>query len=76
MRVAEAGEGRFAQLVTMGRHRLRDDEPAAVEVEQQKYISALPLLPPLSEKTLRTYYTVRLCGCVRGWLAGWRCSQR
>ena len=30
VRVAEAGEGRFAQLVQMGRHRLRADEPAAV----------------------------------------------
>ncbi len=30
VRVAEAGEGRFAQLVTMGRHRLRADEPESV----------------------------------------------
>ena len=30
VRVAEAGEGRFAQLVTTGRHRLRADEPVAV----------------------------------------------
>ncbi len=30
VRVAEAGEGRFPQLVTMGRHRLRADEPASV----------------------------------------------
>ena len=30
VRVAEAGEGRFAQLVTLGRHRLRADEPASV----------------------------------------------
>ena len=30
VRVAEAGEGRFAQLVTMGRHTLRADEPASV----------------------------------------------
>jgi putative redox protein len=30
VRVAEAGDGRFAQLVTMGQHRLRADEPAAV----------------------------------------------
>jgi uncharacterized OsmC-like protein/fermentation-respiration switch protein FrsA (DUF1100 family) len=30
VRVAEAGEGRFAQLVSAGRHRLRADEPAAV----------------------------------------------
>jgi putative redox protein len=29
VRVAEAGEGRFAQLVTLGRHRLRADEPVA-----------------------------------------------
>ena len=28
--VAEAGEGRFAQLVRTGRHRLRADEPVAV----------------------------------------------
>ncbi|MGH8722283.1 MAG: bifunctional alpha/beta hydrolase/OsmC family protein, partial [Burkholderiales bacterium] len=30
VRVAEAGDGRFAQLVTLGRHRLRADEPASV----------------------------------------------
>ena len=30
VRVAEAGEGRYAQLVSMGRHRLRADEPVAV----------------------------------------------
>jgi putative redox protein len=30
VRVAEAGEGRFAQLVTLGRHRLRADEPESV----------------------------------------------
>jgi putative redox protein len=30
VRVAEAGEGRFAQLVTMGQHRLRADEPVSV----------------------------------------------
>lgn len=30
VRVAEAGDGRFAQLVTMGKHRLRADEPVAV----------------------------------------------
>ena len=30
VRVAEAGEGRFAQLVQAGRHRLRADEPVAV----------------------------------------------
>jgi len=29
VRVAEAGEGRFAQLVAAGRHRLRADEPAS-----------------------------------------------
>ena len=29
VRVAEAGEGRFAQLVQAGRHRLRADEPLA-----------------------------------------------
>jgi putative redox protein len=29
VRVAEAGEGRYAQLVSMGRHRLRADEPVA-----------------------------------------------
>jgi len=29
VRVAEVGEGRFAQLVTLGRHRLRADEPVA-----------------------------------------------
>jgi uncharacterized OsmC-like protein/alpha-beta hydrolase superfamily lysophospholipase len=30
VRVVEAGEGKFAQEVTMGRHRLRADEPVAV----------------------------------------------
>ena len=30
VRVAEAGEGRFAQLVAAGRHRFRADEPASV----------------------------------------------
>jgi putative redox protein len=30
VRVEEAGEGRFAQLVSVGRHRFRADEPAAV----------------------------------------------
>jgi putative redox protein len=30
VRVAEAGEGRFAQLVTLGQHRLRADEPVSV----------------------------------------------
>jgi putative redox protein len=30
VRVAEAGEGRYAQLVAIGRHRLRADEPVAV----------------------------------------------
>ncbi len=29
VRVVEAGEGRFAQLIQAGRHRLRADEPAA-----------------------------------------------
>lgn len=30
VRVAEAGEGKFAQLVLAGRHRLRADEPASM----------------------------------------------
>eukprot|EP00879_Flechtneria_rotunda_P014214 GHRR01014851.1.p1 GENE.GHRR01014851.1~~GHRR01014851.1.p1 ORF type:complete len:221 (+),score=64.06 GHRR01014851.1:214-876(+) len=34
------------------------NEPARVEIEQQKYLSALPFLPPLTEKTLNTYYTI------------------
>lgn len=34
------------------------DEPARVEIEQQKFLSALPFLPPLTEKTLNTYYTI------------------
>jgi hypothetical protein len=33
------------------------DEPARIEIEQQKYLSALPFLPAISEKTLQTYYT-------------------
>lgn len=28
-----------------------------MEIEQQKYLSALPFLPPITEKTLKTYYT-------------------
>ncbi|WIA17290.1 hypothetical protein OEZ85_014158 [Tetradesmus obliquus] len=34
------------------------NEPARVEIEQQKYLSALPFLPPLTEKSLTTYYTI------------------
>lgn len=34
-----------------------DNEPARVEIEQQKYLSALPFLPAISEQTLNTYYT-------------------
>lgn len=29
-----------------------------MEIEQQKYLSALPFLPPLTEKTLTTYYSI------------------
>jgi hypothetical protein len=35
-----------------------ENEPARVEIEQQKYLSALPFLPPLTENTLSTYYTI------------------
>jgi hypothetical protein len=35
-----------------------ENEPARVEIEQQKYLSALPFLPPLTEKSLTTYYTI------------------
>lgn len=28
-----------------------------MEIEQQKYLSALPFLPAITEKTLKTYYT-------------------
>lgn len=34
-----------------------DNEPARVEIERQKYLSALPFLPAISEQTLNTYYT-------------------
>jgi len=30
VRVAEAGEGKFAQLISVGRHRMRADEPASL----------------------------------------------
>jgi hypothetical protein len=33
------------------------DEPPQVEEEQQQFFSALPFLPPLTEKTLSAYYT-------------------
>jgi hypothetical protein len=33
------------------------DEPQQVVEEQQQFLSALPFLPPLTEKNLNTYYT-------------------
>ncbi|KAG2447706.1 hypothetical protein HYH02_007166 [Chlamydomonas schloesseri] len=38
------------------------------EQEQEKYVSALPLMPPLSQKTLNTYYTA-YAGLVGGIIA-------
>jgi hypothetical protein len=32
--------------------------PCQQEIEEEQYVSALPFLPPLTETTLNTYYTV------------------
>ena len=58
VRVAEAGEGRFAQLVTMGRHRLRADEPASVGGEDSgpsPYDLLLAGLGACTSMTVRMY---------------------
>jgi len=58
VRVAEAGEGRFAQLVTAGRHRLRADEPASVGGDDSgpsPYDLLLASLGACTSMTVRMY---------------------
>lgn len=58
VRVAEAGEGRFAQLIAAGRHRLRADEPAAVGGEDSgpaPYDLLLAALGACTSMTVRLY---------------------
>ncbi len=58
VRVAEAGEGRFAQLISTGRHRLRADEPAAVGGDDSgpgPYDLLLAALGACTSMTLRLY---------------------
>jgi putative redox protein len=60
VRVAEAGDGRFAQLVAMGRHRLRADEPAAVGGDDSgpgPYDLLLAGLGACTSMTVRMYAT-------------------
>jgi len=56
--VAEAGEGRFAQLVQAGRHRLRADEPVAVGGDDSgpgPYDLLLAALGACTSMTVRMY---------------------
>jgi putative redox protein len=58
VRVAEAGEGRFAQLIAAGRHRLRADEPAAVGGDDSgpgPYDLLLAALGACTSMTVRMY---------------------
>ena len=58
VRVAEAGEGRFAQLVQAGRHRLRADEPTAVGGDDSgpnPYDLLLAALGACTSMTVRMY---------------------
>jgi putative redox protein len=58
VRVAEAGEGRFAQLVCAGRHRLRADEPVAVGGDDSgpgPYELLLAALGACTSMTVRMY---------------------
>lgn len=58
VRVAEAGEGRFAQLVAAGRHRFLADEPAAVGGDDSgpgPYDLLLASLGACTSMTLRMY---------------------
>jgi putative redox protein len=58
VRVAEAGEGRFAQLVQAGRHRLRADEPVAVGGDDSgpgPYDLLLAALGACTSMTVRMY---------------------
>ena len=56
--VAEAGEGRFAQLISAGRHRLRADEPEAVGGDDSgpgPYELLLAALGACTSMTVRMY---------------------
>ena len=58
VRVEEAGEGRFAQLVQAGRHRLRADEPVAVGGDDSgpgPYDLLLAALGACTSMTVRLY---------------------
>jgi putative redox protein len=58
VRVAEAGEGRFAQLIAAGRHRLRADEPAAAGGDNSgpgPYDLLLSALGACTSMTVRIY---------------------
>jgi len=58
VRVAEAGEGRFAQLIQAGRHRLRADEPASVGGDDSgpgPYDLLLAALGACTSMTVRMY---------------------
>jgi uncharacterized OsmC-like protein/fermentation-respiration switch protein FrsA (DUF1100 family) len=58
VRVAEAGEGRFAQLIATGRHRFRADEPASVGGDDSgpgPYDLLLAGLGACTSMTLRMY---------------------
>jgi len=58
VRVAEAGEGRFAQLVSVGRHHLRADEPESVGGDDSgpgPYDLLLAGLGACTSMTLRLY---------------------
>lgn len=58
MRVAEAGEGRFAQLIAAGRHRLRADEPATAGGDDSgpgPYDLLLSALGACTAMTVRMY---------------------
>jgi len=58
VRVSEAGEGRFAQLVQAGRHRLRADEPAGAggdDTGPGPYDLLLAALGACTSMTVRMY---------------------
>ncbi|HSE01396.1 MAG TPA: bifunctional alpha/beta hydrolase/OsmC family protein [Burkholderiales bacterium] len=58
VRVVEAGEGRFAQLIQAGHHRLRADEPAAVGGDDSgpgPYDLLLAALGACTSMTVRMY---------------------
>ena len=58
VRVAEAGEGRFAQLIAAGRHRLRADEPVSLGGDDSgpgPYDLLLAALGACTSMTVRMY---------------------